>query len=168
MNSQHIASNLRKNSAGFTLVELIVSIAIALILLVFAIAPYNFYANKSKVRLSGERIEQAMNKAKLLAGTGYAPGGSNVDLVVHLRNGAKEIAITSVPAGSAPLAIENPNRNQVEKIRLENDVAITSLGGIATSQGIDIVYRSPTGVSQVWNTPDDTAVPTVTTSTAFS
>lgn len=71
-------------SAGFTLVELLVVISIAAIIMMFAMAPYNFYAEKARVRLSTERVEQVMNRAKLLAGTGYSPQGKNVDLVVRL------------------------------------------------------------------------------------
>lgn len=75
----------RIDPAGFTLIELVVSISIAMILLIFSMAPYSFYADKSRVRLSVDRTEQIMNKAKLLAGTGYSSGSTNVDLVVHFR-----------------------------------------------------------------------------------
>lgn len=78
----------RNSSAGFTLIELIVVVSIVMILFIFSIAPYNFYADKSRVRLSVERVEQLMNKAKLLAGTGYSPQGNNVDLVIHIQSGS--------------------------------------------------------------------------------
>ena len=57
----------KSDSTGFTLLELVVVISIMMILLIFSIAPYSYYADKARVRLSVERIEQIMNKAKLLA-----------------------------------------------------------------------------------------------------
>ena len=69
MNSFSAHTVFKSDSTGFTLLELVVVISIMMILLEFSIAPYNYYADKARVRLSVERVEQMMNKAKLLAGT---------------------------------------------------------------------------------------------------
>ncbi len=152
--------SLNSSSVGFTLVELVVVIAIAAILMMFAYAPYNFYANKSRVRLSSERIEQAMSKAKLMASTGYSPNGNNVDIVVHLALTADSVQIESVPASGSRSNIPlsgNANRKMIESVPLDSQVILSGLFG--TTAGtiapaitqIDLVYRSPTGSSEVWD-----------------
>lgn len=139
-----------------------------MILFIFSVAPYNFYADKSKVRLSVERVEQLMNKAKLLAGTGYAPEGKNVDLVVHIESGSLEVTMSSVPVNSPVLSIASADRKIVEKMRLESNVIISQIGGGSTLTGIDIVYRSPTGISQIWETPSISATPVLLSGTTLS
>lgn len=86
---------------GFTLVELLVAITIGAILLVFSIAPYNFYSEKSRVRLSANRIEQVLSKAKLMVASGFAPTGKSVDLVVVLSKGASRVPTYMVLAGGS-------------------------------------------------------------------
>ncbi len=157
-----------KNSAAFTLVELVVSISIAMILLIFSIAPYNFYANKARVRLSSERIEQSLNKAKLLVGTGYSPRGNNVDLVLHFRTGESKIVLSSIPVNSPPISISNSLRVPVETVALESNVTVTQLANIVGSSGFDVVFRSPMGNSEIWRTPDDSSIPVVLTTHVFS
>ena len=164
--TKNIAPSL--TSAGFTLIELIVAMSLVMILFVFSVAPYNFYADKSRVRLSVERVEQLMNKAKLLAGTGYAPDGKNVDLVVHVGSGSLEVTMSSIPANSPVSAISSPDRKIVERIALESNVIISQIGGGATVTGIDIVYRSPTGISQIWETSSSTAIPVLLSGTTLS
>lgn len=86
-----------KKTAGFTLIELIVVISIAAIMMLFAIAPYNLYSDKARVRLSAERIEQAITKAKLFASTGYSVGDKNQDLVVSIEKGSEYIDLEYIP-----------------------------------------------------------------------
>lgn len=158
-------------SAGFTLVELLVVISIAAIMMLFAVAPYNFYAEKARVRLSTERVEQVMNRAKLLAGTGYSrrdPNDAsapdkNVDLVVRLTQGSAEIVLSSIPAGTLPIAASHADRRLVERVQLERGVMFSQLGAAAGAGSLDIVYRSPTGNSEVWKSPDDNVVPVLVT-----
>ena len=88
----------KRDSQGFTLIELIVAISIAAILMMFAIAPYNLYTDKARVRLSAERIEQMISKAKLFASTGYSVGDKNQDLIVSVKRGGKEVSIERIPA----------------------------------------------------------------------
>ena len=60
---------------GFTLIELMVVMSIIAVLSIFAYAPYNHYANISRVRFSAEKIEQAANEAKSSVIGGYAFSG---------------------------------------------------------------------------------------------
>ncbi len=87
-----------KKTAGFTLIELTVAISIVAILMLFAIAPYNLYSDKARVRLSAERIEQAISKARLFASTGYSAGDKNQDLIVSVERDGKEVSIERIPA----------------------------------------------------------------------
>lgn len=146
-------SRLCSKNGGFTLLELVAAISIGALLLLFAIAPYNFYADKSRARLSVERVEQAMNKAKLYAGTGFAPTGTNLDLVVRLEKGGETVTIDSIPAGTNPPPIEDASRKQIERVRLESNVTFARIGDSDTISVLDIVYRSPTGMAEVWNVP---------------
>lgn len=164
--TKNIAPSL--TTTGFTLIELIVAMSLVMILFVFSVAPYNFYADKSRVRLSVERVEQLMNKAKLLAGTGYAPEGKNVDLVVHIGSGSLEVVMYSIPTNSPVPPITSPDRKIVEKMMLESNVIISQIGGGSTVSGIDIVYRSPTGISQVWETPSSSVTPILLSGTTLS
>lgn len=72
-------------SRGFTLIEILVVISIIGLLMMVAIAPYNLYADKARARLSGERIEQMLARAKLQTATGYSSGSVNLDLIVVLK-----------------------------------------------------------------------------------
>lgn len=140
-------------SRGFTLLELVAVISIGALLLLFAIAPYNFYADKSRARLSVERVEQAMNKAKLYAGTGFAPTGTNLDLVVHLEKGGETVDIYSIPAGANLSTIDDASRKLIERVRLESNVTLSRIGDSDAISGLAIVYRAPTGMAEVWNLP---------------
>jgi prepilin-type N-terminal cleavage/methylation domain-containing protein len=144
---------------AFTLIELLVVIAIVGFLFLFAIAPYTFYSNTSKVRLSVDRVEQEMSKAKLLVSTGFAPNGANVDLVLRIGQGASSITLDSIPvsaSGSAPLPLGDPQRKSIDRVPLDAPVLISGFllsGGTSTTApaSIDIVYRSPNGSMEVWD-----------------
>jgi prepilin-type N-terminal cleavage/methylation domain-containing protein len=147
---------------AFTLIELLVVIAIVGFLFLFAIAPYTFYSNTSKVRLSVDRVEQEMSKAKLLVSTGFAPNGANVDLVLRIRQGTSSITLDSIPvsaSGSAPLPLGDLQRKSINRVPLDAPVLISGFipsGGTPTTPPtsidiIDIVYRSPNGSMEVWD-----------------
>ena len=70
---------------GFTLIEIIVVISIIGLMMMVAIAPYNLYVDKARARLSGERVEQMLARAKLQTATGYSSGSTNLDLIVVLK-----------------------------------------------------------------------------------
>lgn len=76
-----------RTRSGFTLVELTAVMAIGALLLLLAYAPYGYYGDKAKVRLSGERIKQSMGEAKLLASGGYTRSdGKNGDIVLVFQS----------------------------------------------------------------------------------
>ena len=85
-------------SQGFTLIEMIVAVSIGAMLMMFAIAPYNLYTDKARVRLSAERIEQVISKARLFASTGYSVGDKNQDLIVSIERGKTAVNLERIPA----------------------------------------------------------------------
>lgn len=60
------------NSSGFSLVEMMVVVAIVVILAVLTYAPYSYYSDLAKVRISAEKIEQAFSEAKLSTSMGLS------------------------------------------------------------------------------------------------
>ncbi len=169
MNLYSTHTVFRPDSTGFTLLELVVVISIMMILLVFSIAPYNYYADKARVRLSVERVEQMMNKAKLLAGTWYSSGTTNVDLVIRLKKWSSEVSLSSIPANSSPVSLTSSERRPIEKFSLESKILISQIGGAGGAENVDIVYRSPAGNSDIWESSSDLSTPVVSAiSTTYS
>jgi len=52
---------------AFTLLELLISITIATILMTMVYAPYNYYTNKVKVKLTGKEISQILASSRNIA-----------------------------------------------------------------------------------------------------
>ncbi len=88
---------LRTNRA-FTMIELMVVMTIGVLILLLTYAPYNFYSDRSKVRLSAERVNQVINEAKLLTSGGYTQGnGKNGDILLSFFALSGSIVMESIP-----------------------------------------------------------------------
>lgn len=59
-----------RNTSGFTLIELLVVITIIGILFVGSYVPYDYYSRLSSLRMSTEKIHQALEDSKLLSQNG--------------------------------------------------------------------------------------------------
>jgi prepilin-type N-terminal cleavage/methylation domain-containing protein len=57
-------------SSGFTLIELLVVITIIGILFVGSYVPYDYYSRVSRLRISSEKIHQAMESARIMSQNG--------------------------------------------------------------------------------------------------
>ena len=56
-----------RDKKAFTLIELIVSISILVIIMMFSYAPYNLYQNRAKVKLATREVAQSLYEAKNMA-----------------------------------------------------------------------------------------------------
>jgi prepilin-type N-terminal cleavage/methylation domain-containing protein len=162
-------------STGFTLIEILVVISIIGLMMMVAIAPYNLYAEKARARLSGERIEQMLARAKLQAATGYSSGSVNLDLIVVLRKWASEALLETIVSGGSGSSIPasgTPGRTLIERLPLESGVLFTGFGTrsgawvtTASTPGSSIVldatapdtvlviHRAPNGTREFWSEP---------------
>jgi prepilin-type N-terminal cleavage/methylation domain-containing protein len=52
---------------AFTLIEFMIAITIISILMVMTYAPYNYYSNKAKVRVTAKEISQSLYESRNLA-----------------------------------------------------------------------------------------------------
>ncbi len=121
-----------------------VAIAIGGILMTLAYAPYSFYADKSRVAMSSERIEQLINKAKLLSTTGYTFAGTskNADMAVYLKKGEKTTQMRALQRGTSDFNL-GANTIMVEQLRLEDRVEISTLDTTPSSPEIMVIFRAP-------------------------
>lgn len=108
-----------------------------------AYAPYGFYTDKTRVGLSVDKIEQAINKARLMSTTGFTfPGTSkNADIAVSLKKSAKVAEIYALASTTSDIS-DTARAALVESIRLEDNVVISQLG---SDNALLIVFRAPSG-----------------------
>lgn len=84
-------------SHGFTLVEIMVVIAIVIILAMFVSVPYSYYADRTRVRDAGSRIEQLWTLAHTEVKNGAVFSGStNTHLLMTFIAGTNHIDLYSV------------------------------------------------------------------------
>ena len=85
------------SSHGFTLVEIMVVIAIVIILAMGVGVPYSYYADRTRVRDAGSRIEQLWTLAHTEVKNGAVfSGGSNTNLLLSFRAGTNHIDLYGV------------------------------------------------------------------------
>ncbi|MCB9805178.1 prepilin-type N-terminal cleavage/methylation domain-containing protein [Candidatus Peribacteria bacterium] len=65
---------LSSSRSGFTLIEMMIVIAIIAILATLATAPYNYFSDKQRVRTQVARFEQLVSQAKSEASNGFLIG----------------------------------------------------------------------------------------------
>jgi prepilin-type N-terminal cleavage/methylation domain-containing protein len=56
-----------KNNKAFTLIEFMVAITIMAIMLLIVYAPYSYYSNKAKVKITSKEISQILFEARNMA-----------------------------------------------------------------------------------------------------
>lgn len=126
-------------SSGFSLVELMVVIAIVSLLGVLTYAPYSYYSDIAKVRISAEKIEQTFSEAKLSSAMGLSVPGteSNGDAYVVLEKGSGSIALYAAKSQSGFAAISE--YRLLRTVPLEKDVTISGL----PSNAVTVKFSAP-------------------------
>lgn len=74
---------MRINIKAFTLFELIIAITIIALLMVMSYAPYNYYSNKAKVKITAKEISQILYETRNLAIQGVDNGFWNLSFWVY-------------------------------------------------------------------------------------
>jgi len=110
---------------AFTLLELLISITIAAILMTMAYAPYNYYTNKAKVKLTTKEISQILASSRNMAIHWIDSSSWNVDILVNFSSWANSVDIYSFAYNySAPKIISSPNAILVKKHNLQQGMQI--------------------------------------------
>ena len=128
-------------TSGFSLVELMVVLAIVSLLAVLTYAPYSYYSDIAKVRISSEKIEQTFSEAKLSSAMGLSVPGTdfNGDAYVVLQRGSGALSLYAAKAGSGFAATADYKLLRV--VPLEKDVLISEL----PSDLVTVKFSAPTG-----------------------
>lgn len=130
-----------KSTSGFTLVELMVVISIAVLVSVLTYAPYSYYSDLSRVRVSAEKIEQAFSEAKLSSSMGLSLPGTdfNADAYVVLQEGSGSVGLYAARSGSGFASVSE--FAVLREIPLEKDVVVSDL----PSPTVTLKFSAPTG-----------------------
>lgn len=130
-------------TAGFSLVELMVVIAVVSMLAVLTYAPYSYYSDIAKVRISAEKIEQTFSEAKLSSAMGLSVPGTdfNGDAYVVLEKGSGSLALFAAKAQSG-FAVPT-EYELLRSVPLEKDVTLSDL----PADSVTIKFSAPSGKS---------------------
>lgn len=130
-------------TSGFTLVELMVVIAIVSMLAVLTYAPYSYYSDIAKVRISAEKVEQTFSEAKLSSAMGLSVPGTdfNGDAYVVLEKGSGSLALFAAKARTG--FATSSEYQLLRTVPLEKDVTFSDL----PSESVTIKFSAPTGIS---------------------
>ena len=93
---------------AFTLIELMIAITIVVLLTMATYAPYNYYQNKAKLKVSVKEISQLLYESRNKAINGAIWNNSNVSIWVYFSSDPLEnnkIQVLSYPYDIDPLAI---------------------------------------------------------------
>ena len=84
---------------GFTLIEMMVVVAITAIFAVMTISPYLYYSNLARVRMSYEKVQQAfsLGRSLVVAGETYTPNNVSGSVGFWIEKDSKKIQLRVYP-----------------------------------------------------------------------
>lgn len=119
-------------------------------------APYSYYSDVAKVRISVEKIEQAFSEARLSSSMGLSVPGTdaNADAYLVLLEGTSNVGLYAAKSGSG-FAPQSEFR-LLRDIPLEKDIEISRL----PSPRVTVKFSAPSGA---FSAVDQDGVPLVFT-----
>jgi len=97
---------------GFTLIELMIAIVIMVILTMTAYAPYNYYQNKAKLKVTAREISQLLYESRNMAVNWSVSWSWNLSIWVYFDN--SELENNKIKVLSYPYDIDNINFTYIE------------------------------------------------------
>jgi len=94
----------------FTLIELMVSITIVVILTIISYAPYNYYQNKSRLKITSREISQLLSESRNMAVNWAIGNDKNISIWVYFDTNSTSnnvIKVFSYPYNIDKLLISN-------------------------------------------------------------
>ncbi len=123
---------MKKNNKWFTLIELMIVISISILLMVSIYAPYSYYWNKAKLKISKTQIAKAIYQARNMAIYWLNNWNKNNSIWVYFDN--SDINKNYIKIYSYPYDYSWPKNNfsnssiqLVRKIKLQSWVWITKI-----------------------------------------
>lgn len=88
-----------RSRQGFTLIEMMVVVAITAIFAVMTISPYLYYSNLARVRVSYEKVQQAfsLGRSLVVAGETYKPNNVSGSVGFWLEKNSSNIQLRVYP-----------------------------------------------------------------------
>lgn len=142
-----------KHTHGFTLIELMVVITIIGILFVGSYIPYDYYSRLSRIRISGEKVRQTMEDAKILSQNGQIfPGTTkNANVGLLFEKNSHSITMFAFKPGTRSFT-GNTDAKIIKTISLEDGVNITTL----PEDQMLVEYSAPKGTVEIYKPTTDT------------
>jgi len=136
---------------GFTLIELMVVISIVLILIVGAVAKYNEYSEKEKVRQAALKFMTDVRLAAAKATSGVKPSvcstntltGYKLEFPVSCSNACYEVTPVCTPVSGTTLRVELANTVRVSSTN-SSIYFLPVVGGTDLSSDATITFTGPT------------------------
>lgn len=143
---------------AFTLFELIVAMSIAMILMMMTFAPYSYYQNKAKLKLSSREISQSFYEARNMAVSGVKDINWNKSIWIYMTTIAPDndkIIFFSYPYNIDENLINNTEIWDIKIVKtktLQDGIKINDLWG---NKSVLFFYNSISWESKVYNFDTD-------------